>query len=428
MRPWRFLLWPLFTVFFALALGCGEGENLPEGKGITKEAVLSPRTVRVTRVIRRDFQRTFVATGSLMPKDSAELRALVEGPLEAVLVEIGDRVKAGKELFRIRPIDYQLAVESAEAALLSAQAALNELRSWKRPEEVESLKAELQRARAEYERLESQRKRIEALFRRKTVSESEWDAARTAAEAAKATVHRAEEQLRIAQRGPTQEQIAVAKAQVAQARSALSQARQKLRDTVVVAPYDGVITGKYVKSGDYAKKGQAVLEITDLKILEAEMALPEPFAPFVEVGLAVDLAIDYLSVQRQATTVAVNPKIDQKTRTFLVKVAVDNSEEKMKAGTFCRGIFHLPTVENALAVPKEAILKDEGRAFCWIANNRKAHRSFLRIGVEGDDFVHVLEGLQEGQLVIIEGAGALAEGDPLDVVGNAQSQTRPDRT
>ena len=132
-----------------LTLGCG-----PEGSaveiGADKESALRAREVEVTSVVRRDFNRTLESTGSLIPRDRARLRALIEGPLEAVFVEIGDPVQRGQALFKTRPVDSRLAVESAEAALRTSRASLNELLAWRRPEEIDVLRAEGVRSGAEH--------------------------------------------------------------------------------------------------------------------------------------------------------------------------------------------------------------------------------------------------------------------------------------
>ncbi len=215
----------------------------------------------------------------------------------------------------------------------------------------------------------------------------------------------------MAEKGPTKEQVAVVQAQVAQAGAALAQAEQKLEETVVKAPYDGVITARSCDKGDFVAAGQVVLEMADLSVLEADMALSEVFSTAVLTGLKVDVHMEHLGLKTQGWVSAVNQRIDQKTRTFLVKVAVDNPAGRIKAGTFCAGVFHPPAVTNALAVPKTAVTRDEGRAVVWRADQGRVNRAIVVLGAEDDRFVEIRDGLALGQAVVIKGQAVLAEGD-----------------
>lgn len=396
----------------AMVTGCGK-EAEEAALGTTKESALEPREVAVTKVARRGFNRSFRATGFLMPTNQARLRALVEGPLETVLVDIGDRVKEGQPLFEIRKIDAELALQSAEAAQGAAEASLRDLKAWRREEEVASLQAQLARARSEFERQSAERERARVLYERKSISPSEWDAVRTAAEAAEEGMRAAEAQVKMATTGPTPEQIGVAQAQVNTAATGVAQARQMLLDTTVAAPYEGVITGKFRKPGDFVRRGEEVLEITALAALEAEMNVPERFSGQVEAGLPVNVVVESIGVTRPGVVTAVNQSIDLQTRTFLVKVEVDNSDFKIKSGAFATAVFDLPAVKNALAVPMQSVISLEGQSFLWVVRDGKAYRVPVTIGAGDEAFVEVQQGAEEGAVVVVEGMGALAEGDPV---------------
>jgi multidrug efflux pump subunit AcrA (membrane-fusion protein) len=383
--------------------------------GNNRAEEIATRTVAVAPVVTKDFERNLQATGTLTPKEAARLRALVEGPLESIYVDIGDRVRRGQPLFRARPIDSELMLQSAEARLQTARAHLNDLISWRRPEEVASLRAQLAGAQAEYERLKSETERADALLEKGALSKSHWEATRTSTEAARARLRVAEEQLRIAEKGPTPEQLEVAKRQVAEAEASRALAGQTYEDTTVRAPFSGVITGRYRKSGDFARRGDEILEITNLDVLEAEIQIPERYAPLVKTGLPVQLRAESQFETLLGEIVAVNQAIDIRTRTFLVKVRVANTDHRIKAGSFTVGSFRLPAAEQALAVPLAALHTDEGRSFVWLAEKGKAKRAIVQTGERDDEHIQIQEGLNPGDQVIIAGAGGLAEGDPLEV-------------
>jgi HlyD family secretion protein len=383
----------------------------------TKETALQAKEVETAPVVRRDFVRSVESTGSLMPRNDATLRALVEGPLQDVWVDIGDRVQRGKTLFTTRPAEAQLAVNSAEAALETARAGLNQLLSWRRAEEIRQLEAMKARAEAEYDRLQNERDRATSLLERGAISKSEWEQARTAADTAEATLGVASEELNIAQNGPTPEAIEVAQKRLEERNAALAQALQALQDTSVAAPYNGVITGRFLNPGDYVKRGDRVLEITDLSYLEAEMKLSERYSALLKPGLPVDLHMDSVSALREGEIIAVNQAIDLSTRTFLVKVGVDNSDESIKAGTFCVGFIRLPPMKSVLAVASVALIEEGGRALVWVSDEGIARKVVVETGEQVDDYVQILSGLTGNEMVVTEGAGALLDGDQLRVIG-----------
>lgn len=411
-----------------VAVGCGRETAEPLAVGDTKEAALQPREVSAYRVGRRDFERTFRATGSLMPKDQARLRALGEGPIDEITVDIGDRVQKGQPLVQIRRIDMELALQAAQSGQATAEAGLRDLKAWRRPEEVAQTQAQLARARSEYERMAAERERARVLYERKSISSSEWDATRTAAEAAEEAMRAAEAQMQMATTGPTKEQIDVAETQVQMAASKVAQAQQMLTDTTLVAPYDGVITGKLRKRGDFVRRGEEVLEIAGLAVLEAEMNVPERHSGLIEPGLPVTVLIESAGLSRKGIVTAVSPSIDQQTRNFLVKVELDNSDFAIKAGAFGTAEFNLPVVKNALAVPTEAILSQEGNFFVWTVQDGKAHRANVILGTRDEEFTEVREGIDEGTLIVTAGQGVLAEGDPVKVAERAAELKPADAT
>jgi RND family efflux transporter MFP subunit len=306
-------------------------------------------------------------------------------------------------------------VEAAEAALRTSRASLNELLAWRRSEEIDVLRAEATRSEAEYQRLRNERDRAASLLERGAISTSEWEQARTVFETAEAMLEISRERLLIAETGPTKEAVEVVENRVTEKEVALAQARQRLEDTSVKAPYNGIITGKRLNSGDYVKRGDEVLEITDLSSLEAEMKTPERYARLMKVGIPVTLSIESLLTERKGQITAVNESIDLNTRTFLVKVRIDNRDHSIKAGTFFTGVFQLPPVRDSIAIPTAALRQEGGRSLVWVAEDGRARQLIVVAGEQDDHYVQIRSGLSGDEKVVIAGAGALSEGDPLQI-------------
>ena len=401
---------PLAVAFLA---GCG-GDPVEE-RGFTKEMALAKKKVEVAPVSRLTFERSLQSTGSLEPLQRASLRALVGGPLVAVHVDIGEHVTKGQVLFETRPVETRLALQSAEAALNTARATLSDLLAWERSEEIQMRRAEVARAKAEFERLDRDSQRAASVFERGAISESELQAARTARESARAQLDVAEERLRVSETGPTVEQVEIARSQVEESEAAVARARQALSDTRVRAPYAGVITRRHLKVGDYVNRGDSVLDVADISYLEAETSVPERYAQEIEREIPVLVTVDSLGIEKRGKVVAVSGAIDRSTRTFLVKVGIENSDFALKAGAFCRCDFQLPPLEGALAVPHIALQHDEGNSFVWIVESGKVRKVEVALGSRNDGYIQVLKGLAGDERVVVAGAGALSEDDEIEL-------------
>ncbi len=368
----------LSSAIFLFPLGCGSDVQTDKSEAsLSKELALQPKSVAVAEVSKRDFDRSVRFTGTLQPENHAGLRALVEGTIEKLPVEIGDRVQEGQLLFQVRLVDYELRVRQAQSAIRVAEATEQTSRV-----SVEDAKREMLR--------------MENLYKEGSATEQMQDRARTEYDRAVALLEQAQ-------------------ATVVQAKVGLDTARQALKDCTVTAPYTGYVTGKFNQQGEYVRRGEVVVEIMDLATLEAEVSLPERYFEGVSTGSRVPIDVGSMGLQVIGEVVAVNPKIDPKTRTFLIKVRVDNREGRLKAGLFCSGVLSLPALKEAIAVPAPAVLNDEGRAYVWVADAGKVERRIIQVGVSEGGFVQVIDGLVAGEKVVAEGTGGLMEGTPIEI-------------
>lgn len=365
------LLGALLLAATLAAVGCGDdagaGRTPPEASPAPAGAgILGPRPVQVASVGRRDFRSAIEATGTLLAAREAELRAISEGQLEAVPVDVGTRVRAGQTVFQVRPIEYRIALQQAEAAVVSAEVALKEAKR--------------------------ERERMEGLA-------GEGSATGQMLDHAVATAERAE-------------------ALLGEARARRDEARQSLADTTGKAPYDGVITARYLQRGEFVLRGNPVVKIADLSTLHGEFDVPERLAGTIAPGMKADIAIRTTGERIDGSVIAVNPSIDPKNRTFLVKVAIPNREPQRQSGLFATARFELPPREGSLAIPAAAVLRDEGHSYVWIVEQDRARRLTIAEGLTDGEWVEVAGGLTAGQSVVTSGAGGLVEGSQVVIQGS----------
>ncbi|MCU0224598.1 MAG: efflux RND transporter periplasmic adaptor subunit [Acidobacteria bacterium] len=368
---------PILLLTALAAAGCGRKTGAgPEAGGAPAAAAgtataataeaLAPREVELAVAARRDFRPTLEATGTLRAAREAEMRALSEGQLEAVPVDVGSRVGAGQTVFQVRPIEYRLDLQQADAAVVSAEVALKDARR--------------------------ERERMEGLAREGSATGQMLDQAVTAAERAEAAL--------------------------GEAQARRDAARQRLADTTGSAPYGGVITARMLQRGEFVARGEPVVKIADLSTLHGEFEVPERLAGTLSPGMQARLAVRTTGEAREGTIVAVNPSIDRTNRTFLVKVAVPNPDLRLQAGLFATAHFELPARLGALAIPVAAVIRDEGRSFVWIVDGGRARTLPIREGLADGEWVEVVEGLPPGQGVVTTGAGGLVAGAQVAVKGS----------
>jgi RND family efflux transporter MFP subunit len=355
-RPGIIIPLTLASAMLAFTLhGCSDGGTAAEEQHST---ALGPRTVKVAAVERRDFRPTVQTTGTLVPRRHAELPALVAGKIAELPVDVGSRVRHGDLLFQVRTVDYELALQRAEANLVEADV---------------SVAAALR-----------ERDRLDNLFAEGSATDQMRD------------------------QGVTDHDRAVAA--MAQARAARDQAEQALQDCTLRAPYEGVVTARFREPGEFIAKGDPVLEIMDVSLLHAELELPERYAGLIPLGSIVSLGLQHRGSVIEGEVSTINPKIETSTRTFVVKVEVDNGDGSLQAGLFCSASFPLPPQLDQLAVRGDALVRDEGRTTAWVVENGAVSKREIVEGPAIDGWILVRSGLEEGELVVVEGSGGLIEG------------------
>ncbi len=440
----------ILTIVSCLAIpGCGRSRadqsQLP-GE-LTTVADPGPVEVRVLEVQNRRIEAPFEAIGNLVPlkrsvvytqvdgtvrsvaRSPRPLRVVVDGrPIDYPLsVDIGVPVRKGDVVIQLERRPYELAVQEAEKRLARARRELEQLLAWQRPEEVRQLKAAVRAAEAELKLEQSTLERYRRLREQGAVSEEEFQRQQTRVRLAAARLDQLSAQLAIAEAGPTAEQIAVARAAVEQAEAALELAQYRLERTTVRAPYDGVITEFFVAEGEHvlAAPRTKLFEIVMDQILVAQVNVPERYLGLISPGDRVTLRVVNRNEPFEGTVAFVNGKVDHLTRTFRVRIGVDNRKREFKPGQYVRVRFQLRAPEPAPVVPVTAIRYEEGDPVVYVVQAGVAQRRRLQLGLRSDTQAQVVGGLRAGELVVVDPVELVADGMPVRVVARDEAVAGP---
>ncbi|HYL59474.1 MAG TPA: efflux RND transporter periplasmic adaptor subunit [Candidatus Acidoferrales bacterium] len=357
-----------------LALGAGAGAlagcHQPAAAEVEKDkggGAPGAISIAVAAARQQSLDRTAEMQGALFPREHAVMSAEVEGAVVAVTADFGDKVVAGQSMMTINPREYQLKVESAQAALDQARAKLNN-------------------SRAKFAR-------AQALKAEGTISAEQFD------------------QL------AAQEHVDEADAESAE--KMLAMARKKLGDTTIKAPFTGAVQKRMVSLGEYVSPGKQIYELIATDPIKLRCPMPERFVPLAKVGMTVKLGIDAKpGAQYTGTITRIAPALDDASRTLLIEAEVANPAGELKPGFFAHVTMDLGR-DRALFVPVAAVLRYAGVARVFVVENGTVRAREVTTGSAVGDQIEITAGLKEGDRVAVSDVDRLADG----TVVNAKEQS-----
>lgn len=458
---------PKWAVWLLTAGILGTGGYFAYNQYTASQRQEARRRVQTVTVDRVDTAITISANGTVQPAQSVNVSPKSSGVLKQLLVKEGDRVVTGQVLAQMDDSNLQGQLLQAQAQIATAQANLNKLESGNRPQEIAQAQAQLAAAEANLEKLvagnrpqeiaqaRSQLTAAEAnlqqaqlnftqnqrLFSSGALSQREFDTSQTALATARAQVEQAKQAVNLQQTGTRPEEIAAARAQVEQLRQALSlqqagsrsediaaaraqvlnaqgqlkTVQTQINDTVIRAPFSGVITRKFADPGSFVTpttSSSAVSSATSSSILalaatnQIVAKVPETSISRIKVGQRVTIDADAFpgkSFTGTVVQVANQSTVDQNVTNFEVKASIDDRQNNLQAGMNVNAKFSVGQIENALVVPTVAIVRQAEGTGVLLSGREQGKPRFQRIttGATVDDKTIVESGLKEGDRVLI---------------------------
>ncbi|MEO8011558.1 MAG: efflux RND transporter periplasmic adaptor subunit [Dokdonella sp.] len=326
--------------------------------------------VRVATPAPADFGERFTLTGTLTAERDAQLSPRVDGLVARVHVDAGDRVKAGDAL-----IELDAAVGRQSLARVRAQA-----------NEASTALAESKRLFDEAQRL-VERKYIAASA--VATRKAEWQSAQAALASVQASV---KEQSELVDRH------------------------------TLPAPFDGVIAEKLTEVGEWVQRGTPVLSLVAIDRVRLDVRVPqERYADIGENTVIEVFADAFGEVALPARIGAKVPVTDPGARTFLLRLLIEDGQGRLLPGTSARAEIALPASAPALAVSRDALLRqpDGGYSLFVVESGEEsafvARQRSVRVLRDQGDEVAIGEGLVPGERVVVRGNEALRDGQTVTV-------------
>lgn len=217
---------------------------------------------------------------------------------------------------------------------------------------------------------------------------------------------------------------AVAERNAAKAR--MQAAQERLNDRIIRAPFAGVLGLRQVSPGQYVNAGAAMVNLDDLDRMWVDFPVPENTLSKLKDGMQIILAVDaFPGREFNARVSGIDSRVDIATRAIMVRADIDNSEGLIRPGMLMRVALKQEASE-ALVIPELAIQQVGSRTFVFIADaDGKAIGRDVRVGGRRDGEVVILEGLQAGDSVIVEGTSKLRDGQKITIAGPDSKPATP---
>jgi RND family efflux transporter MFP subunit len=332
-----------------------------EGQATAPVAVID---VSVARATQGSIQSTVEFSGTLAPRTRVGIKPKLPGRLERVLVDIGDRVAAGQVIATIDRRELDAQVDAAAAAVGVAEAS------------IESAEAGLANATSEHTRAKT-------LFDSGAIPRQRLEAAETA--------HRSA----VAQRN-------LAQANLAQTQAALRRARELQRDATLTSPMAGFIVERNYDAG--AIPGDLpVVVVADIRELKLEAGVSELEAGRLRTGLPATVLVQAKpGEQFSGQLVAISPEVNARNRHFQIDVRVDNAKGSLLAGMYATARIVLSAADQALLIPREAVLPQNGQRVAFKVDGDKVTPVVVSEGLNDGRQVQILSGLVAGDQVLAD--------------------------
>jgi membrane fusion protein (multidrug efflux system) len=201
----------------------------------------------------------------------------------------------------------------------------------------------------------------------------------------------------------------------------LESAEIQLAYTEIRAPFDALVVTRNIRQAQFVTPGAILFRVSDFTPLLCRIEVPEKDLPRVRVGQPAHLVVEAFPGERFPASVArLRPTVDSATGTFTTTLEVDG-QGKLRPGMFASVYLETETRRGAVVIPRDALVLDSLGDTVYIAADGLAVRREVRLGLRDADSVEVVEGLAEGDLLIVLGQEGLADGTPVRVLEEATS-------
>lgn len=370
--------------------GCVRTEKV----GSSTNVIEKPVTVSDVHIEK--YQDIVSYSGNIKPSQMVKLSTKIPGVIDQYMVVEGQKVKKGDIILKLDDYEYGLGYDAAKAKANSIKMEINS----KIPSAINQAKAKLDLVEKRYNDMKK-------LYDEGAVTKDNLDEAETAYISVKNVYQEALDARSIANENYKQ----------ALANKNLKETNYE--DTVLRSPIDGVVLKTLFESGESIAPSYPAVVIGDVNSIEAELGVPDSVINSVYVGQKVNAYVYGIEKQVAGEIIEVSALADTKTRTFPVKVRIENEGNEMKAGMVAK-IDIVLNEKDGILVPLDSVLNlSEGATvFAYNDETNMVAKKIVTTGEIVDDKIEITSGLEDGEKLVIEGQYKLKDNDLVKVAGD----------
>jgi membrane fusion protein (multidrug efflux system) len=484
-KPWNLILGLLLLL---TATGGGATWWLNQKNNSTPSGAFAqetpPTSVKLMTLKPGTIKKVSEIVGNIEARDAVTLKPEIEGRINQILVQEGDRAIKGEVIFKLDNSDWQAELLEAQARLANSKGRLAELEAGNRVEDIQEGKARLREAKArlsnakaggsieEIAQAEAQvnsaqgtadlaQKRVaryENLEAQGAISTDEYQEYTTEARTAmadleqakrrlsqlqkrrltdidelEAAVEREAQNLQRLQSGPRQEIIAQAKADVAEAIAQVRIAEVNVSKTQVLAPISGLVGDIPVEVGDYVQQGDTLTSLTANNVLELNLSIPLEEAPRLRLGLPVEIINNQGKAMATGEISFISPNVTADSQLVLAKATFSGGSRALLNRQFIQARI-IWEQEQGLLLPTTAVSRLGAETFVFVAQQNQsakenepsliAEQRQVELGeLQGNNY-QVISGLNAGEKVVTAGVLQLKDGSPLQEISSQPSAVK----
>lgn len=418
-KPW---FWSLLILFLAtggiilwriLAPG-----GAPRPSVAQQQKAPTPKAIETIALATGSATKSVQLLGQVEASQQSILRAQTNGIVEKILVQSGDRVKAGMTIAILDDSDQQLAISQARAQLAQQRSNLARLEVGTRPEIIAQRQATVTSAKARELEARDNLKRTSDLVKQGALSQRLLVEAQTQLDNIQGERLEAEAQFAEAKAGPIREEIAAQRANVEAARATLAQAELAQQRTRIVASEAGVVQTRHVSNGDLVQSSGQIVTLVAGDRFDIFLELPEELSSQVTPGMTIDLTTRALPQWKQrATITAMVPSADTASRRQRVRVQINNPPPGLLPGMAIAGNLNMPSNRSSFVISRDAVTRRQNQWLVFTVADGKARQIQVEMVADmGKNVAIYHPTLRGGQPIVLRGGDGLQDGAPVKTV------------
>jgi membrane fusion protein, multidrug efflux system len=189
--------------------------------------------------------------------------------------------------------------------------------------------------------------------------------------------------------------------------------KARISETELRAPFDGIIGLRDLSEGSFVTSTTKIVRLTKISPLKMQFAISQKYASEIKIGYPISFIIEGFPNKFDASVYAIEPKIDLETRTIVLRAMYQNKNEELKPGVSASITLELSNIDNAIAIPTEALIPEMEGVKVFILKKGKAQSVKVQTGLRTEARIQITDGLKFGDTLITSGIMQLRQGLPV---------------